>query len=785
MQGKVKRFKVLVTQMVGTTHLILFIAAFILYLRTMPPTVLGGDSAEYQHMAYYLGVPHSTGYPLYILLAKLFTFLPFGDVAYRVTLFSVVCAALTVPLVYAAALRLTRSSFSALLAAGIFALAPSLWGAAIDAEVYALHLLLGVLSILFALRWHQDTNLRDPATTRGTNFYALAFCFGLGLTNHRVIVFVAPALALVVWLTRARLNFSMLWRGALLVLLPLLLYAYIPIRAGQLIAQQDPANWEFYQREDAIVKGQISAYYRHTLDGFFNLVTGFDNRNKLGFRSPLDEANRLELASTLLMQQFTIVGVVLIAIGGVASLRRDRKTFAIIFALAASVGFIAIYLRGESTVYYFSLAYFALALWLALGIDVLLDWARASKFALTSPRVVAGALCLLPLSSLIVNFPRLDKSDLFTFRDFAQTVLHDNLAPNAVVIAPWEVSEPMRYYQFVEHQRDDLLIVNVSPIWVQFDRMIARARDLKRPFYYVQFEPALKNTPGYRWVQAVPLPLLNEPRPHYTLPDARIVPQVQVLGFDLDPALPQPGTPVRVLVYYHALERMYPMYSSMLSVTDLTGNLIGEFNSFPGSRYFPTYRWYEIGNYYRDAYSFILPADVPAGLYHLDLYWYEYDLTTQKSNFDKEFHAALGTVRFGDLAAENIAHPQATRVGEAITFLGWSGNTEKVARGQSLNLDLFWRADRPMKEAYSVFVHLVDADGQVVANADSAPASGLFPTYRWTPGEGVRDRHLLKIPTDLAPGNYAIEIGMYLPTTNARVRIDSSDKIVLTQVHVP
>ncbi len=776
MRGKVKRLQVLVAQTIGKTHLILFIAAFVLYVRTMPPTVLGGDSGEYQHMAYYLGVPHSTGYPLYILLAKLFTFLPFGDVAFRVTLFSVICAALTVPLVYAAAVRLTRAPFASMLAAIVFALAPSLWGAAIDAEVYALHLLLGVLSILFALRWHQDGNRVD--------FFALALVLGLGLTNHRVIVFVTPALALVVWLNRARVNFAMLWRGVLLVLLPLLLYAYIPIRAGQLIAQQDPANWEFYQREDAIVKGQISAYYRHTPDGFFNLVTGFDNRNKLGFKSPLDEANRLELASTLLVQQFNVLGIVLIVIGSIASFQRNRKTFAMIFALAASVGFIAIYLRGESTVYYFSLAYFALALWLAFGIEVVMRWARASKFGLTSPRVVGGVLCLLPLSLLVVNFPRMDKSDLFTFRDFAQTVLRDNLAPNAVVIAPWEVSEPMRYYQFVEHQRDDLLIVNVSPIWVQFDRMIARARDLKRPFYYVQFEPELKNTPGHRWVQAVPLPLLNEPRPRYTLPNARIVPEVQVMGFELEPNPPQPGAPVRVWIYYHALERMYPMYSSLLSVTDLAGNLIGEFKSFPGSRYFPTYRWYEIGNYYRDAYSFSLPADAPAGLYQLDLYWYEYDLTTQKSNFDKEFHATLGTVRLGNLAAENIVHSQSSQVGESIMFLGWRSDPQIIARGQVLNLDLFWRADHAVKESYSVFVHLVDADGQVVANADSAPASGLFPTNHWTPGEGVRDRHILKIPADLAPGNYTIEIGMYLPATNARLPIGASDKIILTQVKV-
>jgi hypothetical protein len=52
-------------------------------------------------------------------------------------------------------------------------------------------------------------------------------------------------------------------------------------------------------------------------------------------------------------------------------------------------------------------------------------------------------------------------------------------------------------------------------------------------------------------------------------------------------------------------------------------------------------------------------------------------------------------------------------------------------------------------------------------------------------GEVLRDRHLLKIPRDLAPGDYTIEIGMYLPATNARVSVEgSADKIVLTTLRV-
>jgi hypothetical protein len=767
----------------------------------MPPTVLDGDSGEYQYMAYILGVPHSTGYPLYILLAKLFTLLPVGDVAYRVTLFSATFAALTVPLVYKVTRRLVSQRIPAVLTTAIFAVTPSVWGGAIDAEVYALHLFIGVLAIVLALGWHQTGHARA--------FYWLALVFGLGLAHHLIIVFIAPALALVVWFNRARLNRAMVTRGVLLTLLPLLLYAYIPIRASQLIAWQDPANWELYTREDAILKGTISAYYNHSLEGFIKFVTGFDNRSKLGFKSPLDEANRLNLTVTLLLEQFGLAGLGLAVAGAWASFRRDRKVFSILLAIAAGVGFIAVYLRGESTVYYFSLAYFALALWIGFGIDALLEWAahvrRATEPTLrgaegspfisarASPRVVAAVLLLLPLSALIVNFPRLDKSNYNAARDFAQAVLNDHLAPNAVVIAPWEVSQPIRYYQFVENQRPDLLVVNVSPVWQQFQTMLARARALNRPFYLVEFSPELRTTPGPRSVQAIPLPLPDEPRPRYLLPNTHVIPEVQVVGYDLEPDPPQPGKPARVLIYYRTLARMYPMYSTALSVGDISGKPWGNYSGFPASFYYPTYRW-QAGELYRDAWTINLPADAPNGLYTLDLSWYVYDLETRKPDFDREYKVALGTTRVGDFSVGQIAHAHNARLGGAITFLGWnaqpapSGNAIFVVRGQSLDLDLFWRADRALQEVYTVFVHLVDASGRVVADADSPPYRGMFPTDRWTIGEIVRDRHMLIIPANLVSGDYSIAIGMYLPSTGERIPIETAsnptDQIFVAQVSV-
>ncbi|MDB5097952.1 MAG: rane protein of unknown function, partial [Cyanobacteria bacterium RYN_339] len=59
------------------------LAALVVYVRTLLPGVGQWDTAEFQTVPYVLGTMHATGYPLYTLLGKLFTFVPLGSVAYR------------------------------------------------------------------------------------------------------------------------------------------------------------------------------------------------------------------------------------------------------------------------------------------------------------------------------------------------------------------------------------------------------------------------------------------------------------------------------------------------------------------------------------------------------------------------------------------------------------------------------------------------------------------------------------------------------------------------------
>src|SRR5436190_9891438 len=132
-----------------------FVFALGLYLLALAPSVMPGDYAEFQMSAAILGVPHPTGYPLYILLGKLFTLLPVGDVAYRVNLSSAIYMAGAASMVYVIALRLSRtlgfnSRLAPLVGAAFFALAPTIWSMALVARSYALNALL-VSGVIFAL----------------------------------------------------------------------------------------------------------------------------------------------------------------------------------------------------------------------------------------------------------------------------------------------------------------------------------------------------------------------------------------------------------------------------------------------------------------------------------------------------------------------------------------------------------------------------------------------------------------------------------------------------------
>ncbi|MDI7276880.1 MAG: DUF2723 domain-containing protein [Anaerolineae bacterium] len=160
--------------------------------RTLAPDLLYGDSAEFQALAYTLGMTHSTGYPTYLLLARALGTLPLGSPAWRVSLLSAVCAATTVGAVYLLARHLTRSRLGASLGAVALALSHAFWSQAIIAEVYTPAMAFLAVVTLLLWRWAVAPHQRHLALLLA---WVLA---GLGLGVHASVGLVVPAAAALV-----------------------------------------------------------------------------------------------------------------------------------------------------------------------------------------------------------------------------------------------------------------------------------------------------------------------------------------------------------------------------------------------------------------------------------------------------------------------------------------------------------------------------------------------------------------------------------------------------------
>jgi hypothetical protein len=129
-------------------------------------------------------------------------------------------------------------------------------------------------------------------------------------------------------------------------------------------------------------------------------------------------------------------------------------------------------------------------------------------------------------------------------------------------------------------------------------------------------------------------------------------------------------------------------------------------------------------------------------------------------------------VRASQSAAWPGPNPISVDVGGQISLVGSDLAAAPVVRaGEPVTVTLYWRAERVPDEAYTVFVHLRDSGGQALAQADSPPQAGSYPTSFWDEGEVISDPHRIEVPASAAPGEYRIYVGMYRPATGERLPV--------------
>lgn len=112
--------------------------------------------------------------------------------------------------------------------------------------------------------------------------------------------------------------------------------------------------------------------------------------------------------------------------------------------------------------------------------------------------------------------------------------------------------------------------------------------------------------------------------------------------------------------------------------------------------------------------------------------------------------------------------------GEWIELAGIDIGGERFGAGEPFCPTVYWQAIEPLDRPYTVFVHLVAADGFVQAQRDSEPAFGFWPTTRWQLGEIVGDMHCMALPPGLAAGEYAVVVGVYDGATGERLPLNGT-----------
>jgi len=172
---------------------LLGLASLALYIRTLAPGLLDGDSGEFQTLVYSLGMTHPTGYPVYVLLGRLFTLLPLGGLAWRVNLFSSVLGALTVSCIYLIVRLLAGWRLAAVTAALTLAVAPLFWAFSIITELYVPACAFLSVIILFLLLWRKSG--------KWAWLSAAALLGGLSLGIHTSVALAAPGVLVYLALT--------------------------------------------------------------------------------------------------------------------------------------------------------------------------------------------------------------------------------------------------------------------------------------------------------------------------------------------------------------------------------------------------------------------------------------------------------------------------------------------------------------------------------------------------------------------------------------------------------
>jgi hypothetical protein len=117
------------------------------------------------------------------------------------------------------------------------------------------------------------------------------------------------------------------------------------------------------------------------------------------------------------------------------------------------------------------------------------------------------------------------------------------------------------------------------------------------------------------------------------------------------------------------------------------------------------------------------------------------------------------------------APPPVANFGNQIRLRSYEYASRTLNPGGTVRLTLNWEAVTTIGESYKVFVHVLGPHGLPIAQQDNEPVNGTYPTTRWQRGERISDPYAFALPHSLPPGEYRVEVGLYLPSDFSRLPV--------------
>jgi len=427
---------------------LVLLSAAAVYLNTILPGMgYSGDAAKFQFVGRILGVPHAPGYPLYVLLNRIFITIPVGSVSFRANLMSLFFSLLSLIFLYFILLRLRIAYHLAALTVLSFAFTVTFWKQSLVAEVYTLNSFFLALVFFFLLEWQQ--------TGRQHFFYLATLVLGCSLAHHLTMFLLLPGFLPFLLLVRRK----ELWK----------IKTWL-IGLGSLAAGFIPYVYVILRTH------QHALYIEAPVRNFSDLIRVLTARR---FQSALFAFSWKELATVRLPwfleqieKEWTWPLLLIILIGLVWLARANRAFSGLLFCFMFGQAIFILNYDIPDIAVFFIPVYFCLALGLGAG------WQRLAELVsfktlvgqrrLVS-RLVAKAVPLFCLASslslAIGNFPQANLKGVTNY-DGRLNALFDSLAAKQVVIIltdNYHESMFVNYKHWVEYPQPLVLHFELDP----------------------------------------------------------------------------------------------------------------------------------------------------------------------------------------------------------------------------------------------------------------------------------------------------------------------------------